>query len=109
MVDTIINMKETYKNNTVLIEGVEFFPENAAIIKAHGIALLSKPKEYLTTETTNPFYHGPKRSECLLVRFRKEKTYDDHFIDIYKCLTHDKETCRCGMEWVYYLEGHYND
>lgn len=90
------------RSNTVVAEGVGAFPENEQIIKQH-----KAPKEYLTLEVENPFYHGPKREECLLVKYRREKTYHNHYLDIYMCLTHNKEACRCGMEWKYYLEGHY--
>lgn len=44
-------------------------------------------------------YHGIKNEDCLLVKKRREITYDDHYLDIWMCLTHDKECCRCGWEW----------
>jgi hypothetical protein len=76
------------------------FPENRAFLSQKRSGLLHVPP-------VNPFYHGPNRAECLLVKFRREQTYDGHFLDIWKCLEHNKETCRCGMEWDYYLGGHY--
>lgn len=91
------------EKNTVVAEGIEMFPENMSIIEAYK----AKPKEYLSLTDANPYYHGPNRADCLLVKFRREKTYDDHYLDIYKCLTHDKETCRCGMEWAYYQDEMY--
>lgn len=86
----------------VIVEGIENFPENIEILKSY-----KAPKERLNLLPENPYYHGIKRAECLLVRCRKEQTYDGHYLDIYKCLYHDKETCRCGMEWVYYQKGLY--
>lgn len=89
--------------NTIVAEGVEAFEENIAVIEAHK----KRPIEYLSLTDHNPYYHGPNRDDCLLVKFRREKTYDDHYLDIYKCLTHGAETCRCGMEWDYYQQEKY--
>lgn len=88
------------KESKVILEGIENFPENIEILKSYRPAAQLK-------EPQNPYYHGIQRAECLLVRCRKEQTYDGHYLDIYKCLFHDKETCRCGMEWEYYQKGIY--
>lgn len=85
----------------VIIEGIENFPENIGILKAY------RPPTDRLSVAKNPYYHGIKRQECLLVRCRKEQTYDGHYLDIYKCLYHDKETCRCGTEWIYWQKGIY--
>lgn len=89
------------KESKVILEGIEAFPENIEILKAY-----QPPKDFLQ-HVDNPYYHGIKRPECLVVKFRREQTYDGHYLDIYKCLYHDKETCRCGMEWEYYQKGLY--
>ena len=55
----------------------------------------------LITET-HPKYHGDKRNGCILVKARREEVYRGHYIDIYMCLTHNVECCRCGWEWGFH-------
>lgn len=86
------------KDNEIIAEGVEAFPENERYIQEYQRA----PHELLSLYDGNPYYHGWQRDECLIVKYRRERTYDNHFLDIWICLTHRKETCRCGMEWEYY-------
>lgn len=92
--------------NEIVLEGIEMFPENAEI--------LAKPREPATelldireAEVWWPFFHGQSKNECLMVKWRREKTYQEHYLDIWYCLTHKVECCRCGMEWRYYQEEHY--
>lgn len=89
--------------NVIVAEGVDAFPENAQIIENYK----SQPRELLSLYDGNEYYHSWKRPECLLVKYRREKTYDNHYLDIWICLKHMKETCRCGVEWVYYQQGLY--
>ena len=58
-------------------------------------------KKQLITET-HPRYHGEKSNGCVLVKARREEVYRGHYIDIYVCLTHNKECCRCGWEWGFH-------
>lgn len=44
-------------------------------------------------------FHGDVRTGCLLVKCRREEVYRQHYLDIYMCVTHMRETCRCGWEW----------
>jgi hypothetical protein len=44
-------------------------------------------------------YHGYHRKECLLVKSRIDMTSDVHYLEYWICLTHNKETCRCGWEF----------
>lgn len=42
-------------------------------------------------------YHRP-HDGCIVNKIRVEGT-GESMIRIYKCLTHNRETCHCGMEW----------
>lgn len=55
----------------------------------------------LITET-HPKFHGEESNGCVLVKARREEVYREHYIDIYMCLTHNVECCRCGWEWGFH-------
>jgi predicted ATPase len=98
--------KGSTPENTIEVEGVENFPENRSILSNPR----PKAKEYLDLRETSikwQYYHGFERAECLMVKYRREKTYQNHYIDIWYCLTHKKECCRCGVEFEYYQLGLY--
>ncbi len=77
--------------NKIIEEGIHNFPENSSIINRR-----RTPVEMLVE--SNPRYHGDKSPECLLVKCRREEIYREHYLDVYMCLSHMKETCRCGWE-----------
>ena len=58
-------------------------------------------KKKLITES-HPKYHGPDRAGCLLVKARREEVYREHYIDIYMCVKHNVECCRCGWEYGFH-------
>ena len=76
--------------NTIVKEGVESFPINKLLIEAalRTAAPLSG-KQLL--EYHSDKYHGFNKPGCILVRTREELTYQDHYLNIYGCLT-------CGLE-----------
>lgn len=84
--------------NTIVAEGVDAFPENRLLIQN---ALSNPPiptgKSLLEH---HPRYHGYKRPGCILVRKRREKTNQAHYLDIYCCYTCglEKECLRSGWE-----------
>jgi len=96
--------------NTVVIEGMDSFPDNKEILRTSKFK--NRTTEYLNLDeksTKWQYYHGPHRSECLIVLWRRERTYQEHFLDIWYCLEHMKEVCRCGMEDEYYLKELYQN
>lgn len=79
--------EKTAPPNEIVAEGIDAFPENEQIISnAFGERQPLTAKQLL--EYHHPRYHGTNRPECILVRKRREKTYNDHYLDIYGCLTH---------------------
>jgi len=84
--------------NRIVKEGIYNFPENKKLLERKETAhefLIDSPERY----------HGEERIGCLLVKSRKEEVYKEHYLDIYVCLTHMKEACRCGWEYGF----HYNE
>lgn len=74
------------KKYEVIESGVGAFPENQAIIAE---ALLSQPTANELLEDYHPKCHN--KPGCLLVKLRRERTYrDQHYLDIWGCLT-------CGL------------
>ena len=84
--------------NTIIAEGVDAFPENGQLIRAAKAAPPLTVSQLL--EYHNPKYQGYKRPGCILVRKRAEITYQEHYLDIYACLTGglDHECLRSGWE-----------
>lgn len=78
-----------YKRNTpaneIVAQGVDAFPENKQVIET----MLSIREPLSAAELLadhHPKYHGNDKPGCLLVRVRREKTYQEHYLDIYGCL-----------------------
>lgn len=86
--------------NKIIEEGIENFPENIALLNKRetaGELLIESHKRY----------HGEGSLGCLLVKCRKEEVYKEHYLDVYTCLSHMVETCRCGWE-IHWHGGEYN-
>lgn len=49
-------------------------------------------------------FHGSNKEGCLTILKRREIREEGHLLDIWECLTHGKEICRCGYEWGYHLD-----
>ena len=89
--------------NTVVLEGVDAFPENEMIIAE---TLRNQKRLSVDQIIHHEHYHGVLKPGCILVKTRKELTYQNHVINIYGCLKCgiDKECLRDGWE-IPYLEG----
>ncbi len=77
--------------NKIVEEGIHNFPENKHILGSRRTVT-----ELLVESHVK--YHGDKSPNCLLVKCRREEVYREHYLDVYICLTHTRETCRCGWE-----------
>lgn len=85
--------------NEIVAEGIESFPENTVIIETmFGLRRTLSAKELLAPHHER--YHGNDKPGCILVKKRREKTYQDHYLDIYACLLCGlhKECLRSGWE-----------
>lgn len=80
---------EEERRNEVVQEGIESFPENRQSLELLGGGMTARQLLDRDSEFHEK-YHGEKRPGCILVKKRREKTYQDHYLDIYTCLT-------CGL------------
>lgn len=96
--------------NEIIAEGVKAFPENETVIKSKlSMRYPVTAAELLTLHSDR--YHGNDKPGCILVKVRREKTYQDHYLDIYGCLLCglDKECLRSGWEIGWYGGKHVSE
>lgn len=93
--------RDSKQQITIVAEGVESFPENEiTVAEALGREPLTA-KELL--EYHHERYHGFDKPGCILVKVRREmlgQEPNQHFLDIYGCLTCgiEKECLKSGWE-----------